>query len=169
MSRLNWNRKGFDRRPDLELPSVVTKVRKRIAAREAALPFLKLTGERPDTKTYLRSRNWYDRKKALFAKRGRICEVCCKPAMRFNVRILNWERFGYFEDNDLQIVCLECLEALQQTRTAHPPPRGGSAHDSRNTGKQNTAQGTHSHDRDRNQFDTPEKRINPSEPSQRVA
>lgn len=72
------------------------------------LPSIKLTGQPVKWKDYYLSQNWADKQREVMAKRGRICERCRMPALKFWVLVLSWQRIGYFLDEDLQVVCEAC-------------------------------------------------------------
>jgi hypothetical protein len=105
MSKLKWNRSQFIPFQPEPIPDHVKQQRE---AKRPSKPFLRLTGQRIAWKNYLASQNWEDCRKAIMAKRGRICERCHNPALKFWVLILNWKNVGYWQYSDLQVVCEAC-------------------------------------------------------------
>ena len=54
---------------------------------------------------YIHSKKWAERKRRLFKKRGRQCEICGRDDRPLQVHHKNYDRLGHELDDDLLIVC----------------------------------------------------------------
>lgn len=66
-------------------------------------------------KDYMRSYAWVQRKRRLYAKRGRVCEMC-GAASYLEVHHKNYDRLGHELDDDLLIVCVDCHPKADRQR-----------------------------------------------------
>lgn len=60
---------------------------------------------------YMQSRQWAERKRRLFEKRGYVCEMCGASGLPLDVHHKNYDRLGCELDDDLLIVCHEKCHA----------------------------------------------------------
>ncbi len=66
---------------------------------------------------YIRSDKWQARCARLYAKRGRICEMCGRSDRALEVHHKNYDRLGCELDDDLLIVCRdECHPQADRER-----------------------------------------------------
>jgi hypothetical protein len=61
----------------------------------------------PEYTAYMQSDKWQHRKARLYAKRGRVCEMC-GATWPLEVHHKNYDRLGHELDEDLLIVCVDC-------------------------------------------------------------
>jgi hypothetical protein len=61
----------------------------------------------PEYTAYMHSDKWRKRKERLYAKRGRVCEMCGET-WPLEVHHKTYDRLGHELDDDLLIVCVTC-------------------------------------------------------------
>ena len=61
----------------------------------------------PEYEAYMHSQKWIDRKRRIFKKRGRVCQMCGATS-GLEVHHKDYTRLGHEIDDDLLIVCRDC-------------------------------------------------------------